>query len=868
MAEKKSWRDYSKQNTAGNSTSSEKTGTWRDYTSDNTTDSGKASASWRDYSTVNSASIVGDNVVNRVNSWLTNHNTYISDYQNRYSGRKYNYEDAYVSDSASWLDTASKRKSEYDTEADNILSYMDQYKDYLDADWVNEVKKTIADARKQQGSILEAYTKDNEYWSLFTPNEEQTAAGYTSDKLYKEWQEEQKQYAEDQAYDVEAGMLELEELKKDRDAFLAEQEEKRKQAQKDESFWDSLGRWLGTTPDTTIPLAGVSNSSGNTNPAAEYDKQISELEDRIERAKYVQGYEGYMTNMAAEDYGANSKYVSTRTDVAKDDARWGLYNNMYDEDKLFGDFEYDYINRNQDALDVASVNDTALDAYFLGIDKGFLQTMSDEEIGVYNYLYKTQGKESANAFLSYIGNDLEGRRRVQEQAFWAAYAKSDPVGSSVFSTLVSPLKGLSYLGQAADMLDDGKMDQNAGYNRFSYIPSSIRSQVSTMIESSGKWGKVGSFAYNTGMSMADFLFTTAVSGGNQGLSLAIMGTGAAADATIAAKDRGLEDGEAFALGTIAGLAEVAMEKISLGAWLEGDMTEGALRYVLKNALSEGGEEAGTSVINLLADVMIAGDKSEWNVAMQAYIDQGKTPEEAFGLVAAEQAAQIGLDALGGMLSGAALGGGTYAGTSVAAGFKYGSTAKNKESAQKLVAEGLELNPDSQYIQKAQSKLDNGKNLTGMQVRNILAANQEQITANDMKKIQKAAEERLAVLGQTEDVSKLAEIATKWATGQNLTSAEKKLLTHSQYGSRVANELLPKNIQSGGYTSEWAEKIGTRQVNKEAYNKELFDKWRAAVDEIAKMNDPATYKALDERVDEKDKLRVSKTGKATIRESGE
>lgn len=868
MAEKKSWRDYSKQNAAGNSTSSEKTGTWRDYTSDNTTDSGKASASWRDYSTVNSSSIVGDNVVNRVNSWLTNHNTYISDYQNRYSGRKYNYEDAYVSDSASWLDTASKRKSEYDTEADNILSYMDQYKDYLDADWMNEVKKTIANARKQQGTILESYTKDNEYWSLFTPNEEQTAAGYTSDKLYKEWQEEQKQYAEDQAYDVEAGMLELEELKKERDAFLAEQEEKRKQAQKDESFWDSLGRWLGTTPDTTIPLAGVSNSSGNTNPASEYDKQITELEERIERAKYVQGYEGYMTNIAAEDYGANSKYVSTRTDVAKDDARWGLYNNMYDENKLFGDFEYDYINRNQDALDVASVNDTALDAYFLGIDKGFLQTMSDDEIGVYNYLYKTQGKEAANAFLSYIGNDLEGRRRAQEQAFWAAYAKSDPVGSSVFSTLVSPLKGFSYLGQAADMLDDGKMDENAGYNRFSYIPSSIRSQVSTMIESSGKWGKVGSFAYNTGMSMADFLFTTAVSGGNQGLSLAIMGTGAAADATIAAKDRGLEDGEAFALGTIAGLAEVAMEKISLGAWLEGDMTEGALRYVLKNALSEGGEEAGTSVINLLADVMIAGDKSEWNVAMQAYIDQGKTPEEAFGLVAAEQAAQIGLDALGGILSGAGIGGGTYAGTSVAAGFKYGSTAKNKESAQKLVAEGLELNPDSQYIQKAQSKLEKGKNLTGMQVRNILAANQEQITAKDMKKIQKAAEERLTALGQTEDVGKLAEIATKWATGQNLTSAEKKLLTHSQYGSRVANELLPKNIQSGGYTSEWAENIGTRQVNKEAYNKELFDKWRAAVDEIAKMNDPATYKALDERVDEKDKLRVSKTGKATIRESGE
>ena len=807
---------------------------------------------------------VASNITNRVNTWLNNHNTYISNYQKRNSGRKYDYSDSYVSDSSDWLTTASQQKSNFDAEAESILSYMDQYKDYLDSKWVNNVRKTITEARGTQNQIVDHYTKDNEYWKKFTPNEDQTAAGYTADKLYTEWQAEQKQYAEDMAYDVEAAMLELEGLKKEKEAYLVDQEEKRKQAQEDESFWDSLGRWLGTTPDTTIPLAGASSTSSSNSGSSEYDNRIAELEGRIERAKYVQGYEGYMDNMDAEDYAANSNYVSTRTDVSKDDARWGLYNNLYDESKLFGDFLYDYINGNQDALDVAMVNDTASDAYLLGFDKGFLKTMTKDEVGVYNYLYKTQGKESANEYLSHIESDLQGRKRAQEQAFWASYAKSDPVGSSVFSTLISPLKGLSYLGQAADMLDDGAMDQNAGYNRFSYIPSTIRSQVSTTIENSGKWGKVGSFAYNTGMSMADFLFTTAVSGGNQGLSLAIMGTGAAADATIAAKDRGLDDSQAFTLGTIAGLAEVAMEKISLGAWLEGDMTEGALRYVLKNALSEGAEEAGTSVVNLLADVIIAGDKSEWNMAMQAYIDQGKTPEEAFGLVAAEQAAQIGLDALGGMLSGAAIGGGTYAGTSIGAGIKYGDTAKNKEQAQNLVAEGLELNPDSKYIQNAKTKLDNGKNLTGMQVRNILAANQEQITSNDMKQIQKAAEKRLTDLGQTESVSELAEIATKWATGQEITRAEKKLLTNSQYGSRVANEMLPSNIESGDYSTEWAEDIGTKQVNAKAYNKKKIDQVRSILDQMAKGEDPATYKSLEDRVGTESKLSVSESGQAEIK----
>ena len=60
-----------------------------------------------------------------------------------------------------------------------------------------------------------------------------------------------------------------------------------------------------------------------------------------------------------------------------------------------------------------------------------------------------------------------------------------------------------------------------------------------------KWGKAGSFLYQTGMSMADFLLTTAVSGGQEALALGIMGTGAAADSVIEAKERGLSDGQAW-----------------------------------------------------------------------------------------------------------------------------------------------------------------------------------------------------------------------------------------------------------------------------------------------------------------------------------
>ena len=110
-----------------------------------------------------------------------------------------------------------------------------------------------------------------------------------------------------------------------------------------------------------------------------------------------------------------------------------------------------------------------------------------------------------------------------------------------------------------------------------------------------------------------------------------MGTGAAADTVISAKDRGLDDGQAFALGTIAGAAEILTEKFSMDALLKGKWEESAIKYILKNAVTEGSEEVGADVINLMADILIAKEQSQWQAAIDAYVAQGKTENEAFGL---------------------------------------------------------------------------------------------------------------------------------------------------------------------------------------------------------------------------------------------
>ena len=334
---------------------------------------------------------------------------------------------------------------------------------------------------------------------------------------------------------------------------------------------------------------------------------------------------------------------------------------------------YEIVNGNDEAKDAYTARRMSLyggalnplGALWGGVadNAGEAQDMTEDEVALFNYLYHTQGQEAAQAFYDEIKGDLNARRRLREQSEWGEYAKEKPFESSLFSIVESPLRGMSYLGQLADLADDGKIDANAGYNRFTTVPGDIRAAISKEIEGSGKWGKAGSFLYQTGMSMGDFLMSLAASGGNEAFSLAIMGTGAAADTVITAKERGLSDRQAFALGTIAGAAEVITEKVSIETLLNKTaLTENALGYFLKNVLAEGSEEVGSDLINLVADTLISKDKSEWKTAMRKLREENPelSEKEAFWRVFLDQAQQMGVDFLGGAISGGVMAGGSIA----------------------------------------------------------------------------------------------------------------------------------------------------------------------------------------------------------------
>lgn len=430
-----------------------------------------------------------------------------------------------------------------------------------------------------------------------------------------------------------------------------------KQIDKDISYWKERQKAYETVantekdPTVVAEFRKLYDDATTKLTALEQSKAITE-EERQWSEYFTYSPESLSQN---SDWDELSKYVSTANGrEAVKNATIGYGETGYN------DIMYDYINRNEDAIAKQNVIDTALNRSLLGIDDSFLKQMTDDEIATFNYLYaldeKAGDKEHKKAyeFINYIKNDLTYLQRKQQAEQWSQYAKESPVAASVFSALMAPAKLISTAGQFADYGATGEVDPNAGYNKFSQIPSDIRSEVGKSIES--KWGKVGSFLYETGMSMADFLFNTAVSGGNSTVAQTIMGTGAAADTTLDALNRGVDSKSALWLGAVAGAAEAFTERVSLEALLgKTQWSKTAVGYLLSNVLSEGTEEMASELINTIADIIISKDKSYWQAAINAYKAEGLSEEEAFRKALVEKAKEIGLAGLGGALSGGAIG---------------------------------------------------------------------------------------------------------------------------------------------------------------------------------------------------------------------
>ena len=279
--------------------------------------------------------------------------------------------------------------------------------------------------------------------------------------------------------------------------------------------------------------------------------------------------------------------------------------------------------------------------------------MEDDEIKVFNYLTAVRGKKAALEYLDALSEELN--KRQTEKTVGNIEGMEQTTAGKVFGSALSVAlaapKAAGFIGAAIDHASGKYVSEYSSHLRYSVAQQAMRA------EASKDMGEVGKFLYDTGMSIADSTSVALMTGGTgvgQAASLGIMGLGASSDTTLEAIRRGASQEQAFQMGALAGIAEAAFEKFSVeGFWKAAQAgTRGAvLKNILRQSGIEASEEICTEITNIITDDLIMGGMSEYNAAVEAYMKQGMSREDAERKANTGLAAQIGLAGLGGALSG-------------------------------------------------------------------------------------------------------------------------------------------------------------------------------------------------------------------------
>lgn len=310
---------------------------------------------------------------------------------------------------------------------------------------------------------------------------------------------------------------------------------------------------------------------------------------------------------------------------------------------------------------------------------------------------KKQGytDEELRGLRAYAQSQNNLQRYYESAKYWEGVANKGfwgKVGATVASVPANLMSGMVFVDSALQGLTNGE-DAFTGsqiavdYNRspLAYASENMRAAVSKDMSEAGQ------YFYNVGMSIVDFLAARGVMkatgtvgknikalgklGKGVGNSAEMMLAGSAANSSMrAAKERGATDAEAIGFGFLSGVAEMAGEHLSIEHLntIERAMGNAASKRTVANILKsigmqaavEGSEEGMTTIANTLADFVIMGDRSEYNLSVANYVAEGESQEDAKRHALTDWLTNLALDVAAGAISGGVTSGVTI-GTSVA-----------------------------------------------------------------------------------------------------------------------------------------------------------------------------------------------------------
>lgn len=648
----------------------------------------------------------------RLEQWSSSYNELAKVYTDRYAGRSEDIgTQAYVGDSGEWYDGFSAKQKKLSDQGRELLQLLERDRAVFGDEWTDSVKASILSGQTAYEDMGKLAEQDRDFWASFTPTEEQAAEGQTAEDLYGAWQTDYGFRAKYQGKnhqeleDIISNLQDGEERKwleqyadsvktaDDYDAELAELDSRlvRLQEQYDRIYNGdvdpmALQVWhtdyVTSAPESrTDPEQDARNLELYNSLRGDFE-QFGDVEKEIERLKSekwrLENEKKYNFLKDNADFGeksqvAHSEGISNYFDglIQNADAHYDAVNNLYVRDP---------------AEEVRDRN-PILASVFDNLNQN-LSYITESERATYNYLYNTQGQNAAEEYLDSLKYALADRHSQYTVEEWSKLTKDHTFAANVASVVTNLWSGIGYVdAQVRKIIQDikeKKTGEYAGpinYNSTAMLPSKITSAIrGTTVQSiTDKFGVIKldeekhpvlsrmlngkglADVYQLGMSLVDSAAVASMSPILGTAGTVLLSGSAATQTMLDCAASGANDEQALTMGFMAGAFEYLFEKYELESLLNNG-SKSAVRALFNQSLSEGFGEGLTTVANLAADSLIMADKSELSRLAAEYMKKNPswTEDKAQKEALKDLAIQVGWDAIGGMASGAVMGGG-YAG---------------------------------------------------------------------------------------------------------------------------------------------------------------------------------------------------------------
>jgi hypothetical protein len=536
--------------------------------------------------------------------------------------------------------------------------------------------------------------------------------------------------------------------------------------------------------------------------------------------------------LGAEDFEANRGYVSTKSDNFWD-KMWSEYSLGYD------DLTYEYIN-NQDGLrdEIKSKYRTySRDNAYAEAESDYEQKgydfLTDDEVGIYNYYYRTQGKEKAQEFLDNLETTLVQRKAGREF--------ENLKGNTVAEMLYGIVAGTDQFRQGVENIGSMITGDEGFTSSTQHVSGMVREDLAddgfNVLGSSA--GQIGYDLINTSANMLPSILVGSATGGLGGAFA--LGASATGNAYTDMRNLGYDEWQSRGYAALVGASETGLQYVlggisNLGGKVSGNavsklvskLDNALARTAIKlgsNMASEGLEEAIQTILEPAFKALVTGEdfeSPEWDEILYS----GLLGALSAGVL---EGAPTITDAVDSNYQTYKLMGGMSNTEAVKAFWEnkkigdvknaYNEGKQNvREMAGYYVNEALEIDPDNAHAQRMQAKLDQGKDISGYQINRLIEANENAMLSQDKEKIKAAVEAQLLKYGETGDVAKIADVITKIRSDEKITRAERNILVNSEFGRRVSTEMNPEVIKEGTHNSSWVEEIGTDRISADVYNR--------------------------------------------------